>query len=144
MISFRSLMVCSLWLLFLWPKFDVSWWMGRLNKSDHMWYVRCFGESLLMMHDTTASSTCRTSSIRIFAGVLNLQTQTWGVNDRSSFGLLSDQRILSSEAVDSFDAGRGHWWQLGLMTLTHLKALSHMRHVSWEIYSRLHHEYWCL
>lgn len=57
-----------------------------------------------------------------------------------ALGLLSDQRILSFEAVDSFYPGRGHWWQLGLMTLTHLKALSLMRQVSWEIYSRQHHE----
>jgi hypothetical protein len=57
-----------------------------------------------------------------------------------ALGLLSDQRILSFEAVDSFDVGRGHWWQLGLMILTHLKALSLMRQVSWEIYSRQHHE----
>jgi hypothetical protein len=55
-------------------------------------------------------------------------------------GLLPEQRILSFEAVDSFDVGRGHWWQLGLMILTHLKAPSLMRQVSWEIYSRQHHE----
>ena len=59
-------------------KVDVYWWMGRLSKSDHMWCARCFGESLLMMHDTTASLTCRTNSIRIFAGVLNLHPKLEG------------------------------------------------------------------